>query len=659
MSRGRLRAFSRLSDAVSRRGGAEHPRVRAVCGLLLLSASVLSLVDGCSLVGAIGGSQMDRTIVDRHSVEAWQLDTLSLGKQIEIVRSDDSVVSGAYQGVIRNTIEEYKERFGRFLADLPGRAPFPVPGDSILLINSKGFGDSLELLAYDYSSIVARKAGGEVVTTEAREFTEIGWSGEIRPGRQLWSWIRSSRAPLFSSIKVLAERHLGLGQYGNPVDIRVPLDEVQQIRFKTTRTGNYALAGFLVGLTFDAMIVTIILLASDDSPEPPPPSTDGSCPYLYSYDGREYRLDAETFSGAIFKALQETDSVVLDHLVAQDGVCRVKIANRLPETQFVDALTMIAVDHPRGSEVIPGGPDRFRTISAPQPPLLATTLDGKGATRLVAERDSTFWISNPAGRDVDDPASLRDGLILRFGRPSGAQEVKLLFTLRNTPWLIELEHHLLELTGPMLDVWYAHMHLFSGHRKEFREALYREAGLRVDLWNGRGWQPMGHLPFVGPAVSRTMIFPVDLGEAGPGDLLVRIESTPGLWMVDRVQADFTEDLPVHLVQIATRSALTGRGEDVQEALAAIDEEYFKLEQGDEAEVRFEQTPIRNGEDRTYIARCTGYYTVDVHPRAQTKVALLRRLAQEPGAFGVYTVSLINDWLDGASASENEAMVASP
>lgn len=382
----------------------------------------------------------------------------------------------------------------------------------------------------------------------------------------------------------------------------------------------------------------------------------GSCPYLYSFNGRGFVLDAEAFSGAIMRARQATDGCRLEHLVPVDGACRLRLANRLPESQFVDCLGVIAIDHPSGTDVLPSVPDRFHTIRDAQVPLSATDYDDRVVTGLVAARDSRWWISDPTGRDPKKPADWRDGLVVRFRRPAGVDHAKLICTIRNTSELVEMERHLLSLYGWALHLWYAELNAFAAPRQEFEEFLQREVGLRADLWTGSDWQPVACLPFAGPAVARSVVVPLDLTLAEPGVMRIRLESTPGLWMVDRVQADFTPDLPVSVTPLSMRTAIDRAGRDVRAELAAIDGTYYRLERDDEAEIMFGALPDRPAGERSYAMLCTGYYVSDIHPSSWPRWALLSRLGREPGAFSAYAIETLNRWRGRADL---EAAAAAP
>jgi hypothetical protein len=610
---------------------------RLALALVLFGATLLEIaLGGCSLIGAAIGASLDHAKPDSLYVQAWQLDTLRVGARVRLWLNDGATLSGVYSGTAMDSTDSYRERYADFLAGLPRPPAFPQPGDSIGIVTERGV-RRWKFLGYDYDHVVVRDPdSGSPWSAGLRLLAAIDFNGERITPRELRRWMRTSHAPLLSSLLLSEPEREALFR-------RVPLSDIDLIQYANAKHG--AATGFLLGLCVDLTTTAVILIvASNDNPPPPPSNGSGeSCPYVYSHDGREFVLDAEAFTGALVRSRRMTDACVLEHLRAADGACRVTVAGRPAETEFVDALALAAIDHAPGTEVVASGAGEFHALRSPRAPLLATDYGERVVTDLVAARDSLCWISNPVGRDPDDAADRRDGLVLRFERAAGANRARLVFTIRNTPWLIEMERHLLGLAGPALPLWYAQMNALGGPRREFDEALEREAGLRVDLWNGRAWERAACLPFAGPAVARSVVLPIDLTGIAPGDLRVRIESTPGLWAVDRVQADFTEDSAVVVTALPLRTAETAGG-DVRAELGEIDGDDCPLEAGDEVLLSFAAPPERPGWERSYGMLCTGYYNVHVEPQRTPQWALLRRLAREPGAFGGYTLDLTDRWL---------------
>src|SRR4029453_3970773 len=80
-------------------------------------------------------------------------------------------------------------------------------------------------------------------------------------------------------------------------------------------------------------------------------SSGGSCPYVYSFDGDHFVMDAEPLSGAITKGPERGDLCPLEPLQAHHGQYGILVRNELKETQYIDRLQLRVVDHPAGSTV--------------------------------------------------------------------------------------------------------------------------------------------------------------------------------------------------------------------------------------------------------------------------------------------------------------------
>lgn len=98
-----------------------------------------------------------------------------------------------------------------------------------------------------------------------------------------------------------------------------------------------------------------------------------SCPILYAWDGERYRFVTDILGGAIIGYLTapgqyyqpDTDECVrLGPLAPKDGHYVLQLANQLEEIIYVDALELVAVDHPPEFDVYPNE----RLLSAPPYP---------------------------------------------------------------------------------------------------------------------------------------------------------------------------------------------------------------------------------------------------------------------------------------------------
>jgi hypothetical protein len=153
----------------------------------------------------------------------------------------------------------------------------------------------------------------------------------------------------------------------------------------------------------------------------------------------------------------------------------------------------------------------------------------------------------------------------------------------------------------------------------------------------------------GPFVSEDRVYTVDLRDV-PGDVL-RIKLTPplGFWQIDYVAVDYGEDMPVaEAVELEPYEAYDSGGQDMRDVLAHADGWYMVMpEIGDQAVVKFLAVPEREGMERSYILKASGYY--DIHldgkgdGRGSSRMDILERIMDEPGFTIRYALQKYLEW----------------
>ncbi|MGH7580926.1 MAG: hypothetical protein ACREM9_12180, partial [Gemmatimonadales bacterium] len=150
--------------------------------------------------------------------------------------------------------------------------------------------------------------------------------------------------------------------------IAVPLSEVRSLEVR--RFDGLETAGWIAGVGATAILIAAAASGGDESSSGGGGGDDTccggggyySCPLVYSWDGSQWRLDSGTFGGAIARALARTDVDNLQYAVAVRDTVRLRLANELRETDHVDELTLLAVDHPPGVGVAPTPAGAIRII---------------------------------------------------------------------------------------------------------------------------------------------------------------------------------------------------------------------------------------------------------------------------------------------------------
>ncbi|MCJ7629577.1 MAG: hypothetical protein MUO50_14470 [Longimicrobiales bacterium] len=409
-------------------------------------------------------------------------------------------------------------------------------------------------------------------------------------------------------------------------DVRIPLDSIEYIEIRRVNLGPVVVlaAGVAAGVVIGAA------LGKDDTRPLPRPEPPSSCPLVYSFDGSDYVLDSETFSGALAQGLERVDLDNLEHLAESDGHYRLLLANERLETQYTDELALLAVDHPVGTWVLPDSRGILHLIEDLRSPLSARGLRGEDALDAVMLEDERKWTGAPVEEaDLSVDADLRDGLVLTFDRPAGATAYLVVRAL-NTPLAPFALEQFLELQGDQLVPWYRQVKTDPGLRRRFQEWVEREGLLQVSLYADDQWVPQGSLRDVGPNLPKTQVALLDLSAVSAETVSVKLEAARGLWAVDRVTLGAGTPALQVAEGVTLEGAVTRDGRDVSASLRAADGAYHTALEGDTVELTFTaQPPPGPGMARSFLLRTQGFYHIQTRHSGPPRTELAERILAEP------------------------------
>jgi len=143
----------------------------------------------------------------------------------------------------------------------------------------------------------------------------------------------------------------------------------------------------------------------------------GSCPHLFAWNGSEFALVKDAAPLATSLGLKVSDSETLpvtqteewykipgSALAEKDGAYEIRITDELWEAYYIDHYSLLAVDHPAGTEVhanelypVPT-PLRLHVTAAASPFAAAADESGKDVLGMIAERDGIYLDTFADGR---------------------------------------------------------------------------------------------------------------------------------------------------------------------------------------------------------------------------------------------------------------------
>jgi hypothetical protein len=413
--------------------------------------------------------------------------------------------------------------------------------------------------------------------------------------------------------------------------ISIPISEVELVWIEIFTTETQEMSSIkTLGLVGPLIAVALIAMLVSQKRQK---SSQGSCPYIYSYDGEKYMFDAEPYGGAICRGLKRTEWCGLENIKEVNGKYKIMATNELDETQFTDEVKLLVVDHPEGVKVVPDISGGIHTFSQPIIPILAYDNRGKDLMPFISKNDKVFWLSQDDGKNPEKKEDLRDELIFEFPKPKEAKKAKLLINAFNTLWGSQSLKQYLDLYGDKVNEWYDEINslgpaYFKMVNMHVRAELY---SLQVRVETDDGWKSKGLIIGGGPFVSEDKVYSFDISDV-PGDVLkVKLTPPAAFWMINYLAVDYSEDLPVQVTEIEAIEAIDHKGQDVRGILKSNDNNYLSMPNiGDRADLVFESPPHSNGMERTVILKASGYYDIHLEGKGDPQLQLIDKLHSEPG-----------------------------
>jgi len=347
-----------------------------------------------------------------------------------------------------------------------------------------------------------------------------------------------------------------------------------------------------------------------------------SCPYVYSWNGSDWIFDSETFLWANTKQWEGNTNARLESLNPfreENGldIYKIKIAEELSEDVYFDKVQLIAIDHPKNTEVYVDTATNYYTIKKLEEPLSCVDECGKSCIDIVKEKDEVVWNMKPDKRKNYNEDLDGDGLSDSTNRTDYFSEIILEFERKGDYAKIL---HATRKKGEESDdfaretigiVGFNNMveYLYIGKGQEWIDYV-QEIFLHMYLWNGTGWED---LHFVSEAwaseKASDMVVPVNLSGINTPTVRIKYESLMGMGGPDYVGIDWSKDRPIERTVLNVTSAtffINGKEHDVTNKLLDDDSDYVEFSKGDYGYIDFEGIEPTKKE-RTFFIEDNGYY----------------------------------------------------
>jgi len=433
-----------------------------------------------------------------------------------------------------------------------------------------------------------------------------------------------------------------VGYDRNQVQRTIPMDDVLYVRIKKVDPVLTTL--FVIGCVASAAGLTLLIILL----------TKKSCPFIYSYDGEKYVFDAEPLGGVIAEGLAKTEFSKMKHLKEVQGKYKFMISNEVEETQYIDMMKLVTVDHSPGTEVIADYSGNLIQVGNITPPLTVKDENGKDLSKFFAKRDLINWMSYIPKDGTIKTKDTKNHLTLTFPKPADAKKAKLIFNVGTSQWGSNMISEMLQLRGRDIDKYYNDIKSLSFKLKAKKYFEDEETYLlRINVKNGAQSETKGWLQGAGPLVIEDRILSLDISAIKGETLTIELNPAIGFWSMDFIGISYDDTPQEFLVtELSPVLAKGDKGNDLTTYLDKIDKSYVTLpETGNRFMMEFEAPPLKKGMERIVYMKTHGYYEIHLDKSAPPKLDLLSKIQLTPGKVVEYSLEKFNEWRKNSTAKK--------
>jgi hypothetical protein len=373
---------------------------------------------------------------------------------------------------------------------------------------------------------------------------------------------------------------------------QVPLDSVAALEYYSKRFEGLMFLASLPAATVGAAALAVAIF--------------GSCPTVYSFDGEDYHLEAETFSYSITERFETNDLDRLDYGEVIDGVYSLKVANEALETHYINQLTLLTADHPPSFEAMPNEKHEIVLFGRPNPILRATSKSGNDVLRQIESRDDLWYQSDSATTSELAQQVTQDWIDLEVPKPVNARKMQVGLRLRNTLLNTVLFYDvILRAQGIAAVDWLGSTASNTLYAWRFYKWYKKHFGLRIQVFDGEELWDDVRIGDTGPIAWHVQGAELDVPKGNTARL--RLSFLPDNWVIDWVGISFHRSEDVRVAAVACEEATALNGQAIYTLIEKKDDRYLVTHPAESHILNFKVGPVPPGMQRSYFLKSRGYY----------------------------------------------------
>ncbi|TAL70725.1 MAG: hypothetical protein EPN82_01565 [Bacteroidetes bacterium] len=329
----------------------------------------------------------------------------------------------------------------------------------------------------------------------------------------------------------------------------------------------------------------------------------GSCPYVYAFDGKQFRLEAEAFGTSVSKSLEAQTFSLLPSLVPADCRLTVRVSNERPETHLLNSVNLFVADAPENSSVVLDINNVLWQLPNTEAPVAAIDNSGKNLLNDIMTKDNCYWKSNLTNITIN--TGFRDTLEFDFKLPQDASEATLFIHAINTELINEVYSYMGAVLGDATLQFYQALEHDSKLQRNIRDWI-SECSLKIEMLDGTTWKEAGMMPPEANVVPFSRAIRLCNLSSVKGPLRLRLSTLSDVWRLDAVSVDFSPVKPLQLQALEMNSVSASDNRDWEKAIKSNDSSYALILPLDYFDIHFNPVIALGMKNPVYVFAAQGY-----------------------------------------------------
>lgn len=333
------------------------------------------------------------------------------------------------------------------------------------------------------------------------------------------------------------------------------------------------------------------------------PHRGGSCPFIYAFDGREFKLEGEAFGTSVSKSLEARTLTLLPSLTSANDKLVIRVSNERPETHILNNVQLFAGDSRQDSSVVLDIDNTLWPVVHAFPPRTARDHSGRDALHALAKSDGYYWKSDLAR--TTPFSGFRDRIAAEFDIPAGGSEATLIIRAINTNLINEVYRAVGEILGDATLQFYRALEEEPELQNTVREWI-RESSLRIEIERRGTWEEIGTILPEATMVSFSRAIRLTDLQNIEGPLRVRLSTMTDVWRIDALSVDFSPVQPIPIHPLALKSVTSTDGMSWKDAIASADSSYALIFPPHHLDLTFDPGMTSQMQNPVYVFAAQGY-----------------------------------------------------